>query len=380
VKRLVLAAILTNAALLTLCGSAYAQQDWSYAQERDDARRERAEQREEARRQRDEARRQRQEQREEWREERQDRWEEWRDRGGRRDGVHLRILRDYHLAAGATASEPIVIIGGSATIDGRAEQDVVVIGGTLRAGPTAVIGGDAVAVGGNALIDPSAQIAGDIERTTIAWPTVDFGWGAVPNGWWALVGFGAMVLRLGIILFVSLFTVWLAPGWIDRTGVRLSGAGGSSLVLGVVTQLLFVPALIVVTIALAITIVGIPLLLLLPFAVAGMGLLWVAGFAAVAVRIGARLRGQGRGPSHSPTLDLLTGFFATTIVTVAAHFLALGPSWMGPMAWMTGIVGFVVEYAVWTLGLGAALAAWLGGRQDTPPAIPIMPEPAPSTM
>jgi hypothetical protein len=375
VKRLILVL-----ALLAAAAPAFAQQDWSYAEEREQRERERQERREEIRRERREQREEARDRRREQQQARQDRWEEWRDRGGRNDGVHLRIFRDYHLAAGATATEPVVVLGGSATIDGRAERDVVVIGGTLRAGPTAVIGGDAVAVGGEAIIDPSAQIAGEIERTTITWPTVDFGWGAMPNGWWALVGFGSMVLRLGIVLFVSLFMVWLAPGWIDRIGARLSGAGGSSLVLGVVTQLLFVPALIVVAIALAITIVGIPLLLLLPFVVAGVGLLWVAGFAAVAVRIGARLRGQGPGPSTSPTLDLLTGFFATTIVTVASHFLAFGPSWMGPMAWMMGVAGFVVEYVVWTLGLGAALTVWLGGRQGAPPPIPIMPEPAPSTM
>jgi hypothetical protein len=375
VKRLILAL-----ALLTAAAPAFAQQDWSYAEEREQRERERQERREEVRRERREQREEARERRREQQEDRRDRWEEWRNRGGRSDGVHLRILRDYHLAAGATASEPIVVVGGSATIDGRAEQDVVVIGGTLRAGPTAVIGGDAVAVGGDAIIDPSAQIAGDIERTTISWPRADFGWGGMPDGWWAVVGFGSMVLRLGIILFVSLFIVWLAPGWIERAGSRLSGAGGTSLVLGIVTQLLFVPALIIVAIAMAITIVGIPLLLLLPFVVAGMGLLWVAGFAAVAVRIGARLRGQGRGPSQSPTLDLLTGFFATTIVTVAAHVVALGPSWMGPMAWMVGMVGFAVEYVVWTLGLGAALTAWMGGRRDTPPAIPIMPEPAPSSL
>jgi hypothetical protein len=375
VKRLMLALV-----LLTAAAPAFAQQDWSYAEERRQEREQREREREEIRRERREQREEARERREEQSQDRRDRWQEWRDRGGRNDGVHLRILRDYYLASGAIASEPIVVVGGSATIDGRAEQDVVVIGGTLRAGPTAVIRGDVVTVGGDAIIDPSAQVSGDIERTTITWPTVDFGWGSVPNGWWALVGFGSMVLRLGLVLFVSLFMVWLAPGWIDRIGGRLSGAGGSALALGLVTEVLFVPVLIVVAIAMAITIVGIPLLLLLPFFVAGVGLLWVAGFAAVAVRIGARLRGQGSGPSSSPTLDLLTGFFATTIITVAAHFLALGPSWMGPMAWMMGVAGFVVEYVVWTLGLGAALTAWLGGRRDTPPAIPIMPEPAPSTM
>jgi hypothetical protein len=51
---------------------------------------------------------------------------------------------------------------------------------------------------------------------------------------------------------------------------------------------------------------------------------------------------------------------------------------MGPIAWMVGVAGFLVEYLAWTLGLGAALTVWLGGRRDTPPAIPIMSEPAPS--
>ena len=49
----------------------------------------------------------------------------------RHDGVHLRILNDYELPAGATSREPIVIIAGSATIDGRAQDDVVSIVGIL---------------------------------------------------------------------------------------------------------------------------------------------------------------------------------------------------------------------------------------------------------
>jgi hypothetical protein len=73
---------------------------------------------------------------------RREEWERWRRDG--HDGVHLRMLRNYYLAADATASEPIVVVGGDATIDGHADDDVVVIGGTLRLGPKAVVGGDVV--------------------------------------------------------------------------------------------------------------------------------------------------------------------------------------------------------------------------------------------
>ena len=89
----------------------------------------------------------------------------------RRDGVHLRILNDYELPAGATSREPIVIIAGSATINGRAEDDVVVVGGTLRVGPKAVIRGDVVAIGGEAIIDPAARFPARSTRRRSSDPT-----------------------------------------------------------------------------------------------------------------------------------------------------------------------------------------------------------------
>src|SRR5688500_17148023 len=134
----------------------------------------------------------------------------------RRDGVHLRILKDYELLATVTSREPIVVIGGSATINGRAEDDVVVIGGTLRVGPTAVVRGDVVAIGGESIIDPAAQITGEINQTAVIGPDWDLGgldWGT--SGWWATFAFGATLLRLGIVLSVALLLTVVAPDWIN---------------------------------------------------------------------------------------------------------------------------------------------------------------------
>src|SRR5262245_55633366 len=63
------------------------------------------------------------------------------------DGVRILVLRDYHLAAGETARGPIIVLGGAATIDGHADDDVVVLGGRLKVGPQAVVDGDVVSVG-----------------------------------------------------------------------------------------------------------------------------------------------------------------------------------------------------------------------------------------
>ena len=44
-------------------------------------------------------------------------------------GARILVLKDYHLGAGETARGPIVVVGGSATIDGHADDDVVGVGG-----------------------------------------------------------------------------------------------------------------------------------------------------------------------------------------------------------------------------------------------------------
>jgi hypothetical protein len=338
--------------------------DWSSS--RSDVRRAQREARQEAREAAREARREAR---------------EMRGSGQSHDGVHFRFLKNYTLAAGAVADELIVVVGGSATINGRAEDDVVVIGGTLRVGPTGVIRGEAASVGGEVIVDPAGQVLGQIDETAIVWPSLDLGWGTVSDGWWAVASFAAMLARLGIVLVVSLIITWVAPRWTDTIGLRVSNAPAASLFTGIVCQVLFVPLVIVVSIILAISIVGIPVLLLgLPLFLAGTALFWTAGFAGVVARLGARLRGQASGYSTSPTLDLLTGFAVVSMLTVTAHVLALGPWWTAPTSFGLNLTGTLVEWVVWTLGLGAALTSSLASRSDAPPAIPIIPAAAPSTL
>jgi hypothetical protein len=246
VTRLILAVAIVLSAVPAF---AQAEAEWTPEERREQTRQER---REEAQRRREEAR----EQREERREERREQWERWRREG--RDGVHLRMLRDYYLSADATASEPIVVLGGDATIDGRADNDVVVIGGTLRLGPKAVVSGDVVTVGGEAVIDPAATVRGKIDTAVVVWPNLDFGFGWSMwgwGGWWPFAAVSATVLRLSLVLSISLLLTVVTPGWIRSMGVRASSALSSG-ILGAIAEVLFVPALLAVVIGLTISIVG----------------------------------------------------------------------------------------------------------------------------
>src|SRR3954470_14360623 len=73
------------------------------------------------------------------------------------EGAHIVLGQDYHLAEGSTATEKVVVLGGSATIDGHAEDDVVVMGGSIRLGPKSVVDGDVSVIGGELDRDSTAQ-------------------------------------------------------------------------------------------------------------------------------------------------------------------------------------------------------------------------------
>jgi hypothetical protein len=339
---------------------AQAEADWTDQERREDAR------------QRQEARDAARERREEQREARRERWERWRREG--RAGVHFRMFRDYYLPTAATVSEPIVVIGADATIDGRADDDVVVIGGTLRLGPKAVVGGDLVSVGGEAVIDPAATVRGKVDTAVVVWPEVEWGvgwpvwsWsGWSWRGWVPLAALSATVLRLSLVLIVSLLLTVVAPGWIRSMGIRASSVFSSGL-LGAAAEIMFIPVLIAVVIGLVISIVGIPLLGAIPLALALGALAWTGGFAAAAACLGARLRGSSVATSSSLVTDVLIGFVAIAAVTIVAHVISLGHGWMTPLGWMTRAAGAAIEYVAWTIGLGAALSGRFVRANGMPP-------------
>jgi hypothetical protein len=304
------------------------------------------------------------------REERREQWERWRREG--RDGVHFRMFRNYYLSADAIASEPIVVIGGNATIDGRADNDVVVVGGTLRLGPKAVVNGDVVTVGGEAVIDPAATVRGKVDTAVVVWPNFDFGFGwpmANWGGWWPFAAVSATVFRLSLVFAVSLLLTVVAPRWIRSTGIEATSVVSSGL-LGAIVEILFVPALFAVVIGLIISIVGIPLLGAIPFALALGALAWTGGFAAAAVSLGARLRGSTVARSSSLVADLVIGFVAITALTILAHVISFGPGWLTPFGWMSRAAGIAVEYVAWTIGLGAAISARFVKSPSMPPPVP----------
>jgi hypothetical protein len=290
-------------------------------------------------------------------------------RGNR--GARIRIGGSYTLEEGAVVRGPLLIVGGSNRINGTVEDDVVTIGGSVQIGPTAVIEGDLRSIGGSVSIAPEAQIRGEVTDVVSIgrgdFPIEVGGLGDIGSRAWAWLAAWLTVLRLSFVLIAGVLLAAFGPFWMQSIGIRISQAPGWSLVTGFATELLITPAVVALSIALIITIVGIPLLLGIPVLLAVLVLLWIAGFTAVAIRVGGAFTG---GRSDATVRPFLLGFVAICGLSLLSQMLLLVPS-AGALAAVLGGLGLAIEYVAWTLGLGAALlTAFNRHGAVVPPPLP----------
>jgi hypothetical protein len=303
--------------------------------------------------------------------------DEWRPRRrSRGDGLHLRIAKDYYLPADQVVTRRVVIVGGAATIDGTVEDDFVVIGGSVRVGPTAHIRGDLTTVGGAVIVAAGADVTGQIHDVSVVWPELRFvlrDWiRGADRGWWAVLSLLGNIFRLTLVMIAACVLAFVAPGWIGRIARRSSEVPLAAGLAGFAAQVLFVPVLAVTVAALVITLIGIPLLLLVPFVLLGLAVVWLAGFAAVAAHIGRRFRSRTGGDAIDvPVFDIACGVALLGVLSVIGSILALGPAAFGPAAAACAAAGVAIEYLAWTVGLGAALLAPFRPRWNIePPPLP----------
>ena len=147
---------------------------------------------------------------------------------------------------------------------------------------------------------------------------------------------------------------------------------------GLAAQVLCVPAIVLISTVLLVSIVGIPLLLLMPFVVLALLVAGLVGFTGVGYAIGERVahRDDRRSPS-SLIVPLVTGLAVVWAFTLVARLLGLGGA---PLRFIVSgvlIVGVIIEYVAWTVGLGGVLLSRFRRRSPMPPAGPFEPEPPP---
>jgi hypothetical protein len=292
-----------------------------------------------------------------------------------RRGDRLRFGGDVRVDEDETITGDVVVIGGSARIDGEVRGEVVVVGGSAELGPRAVITRDLAVIGGVLQRAEGARVQGQLHEIGVG--ELDFGDFAPWRDWrrGSMRGFTrtfALMSTLGrvaILCVLGALVMLLARQYVEKTSLRAAAEPLKAGAVGFLAQLLFLPVLLVTIVILIITLIGIPLLLLIPFALLGLCAIALLGFTSMAYRIGQFVSERFGWGLSGPYAATVLGVLVIVSPLLLGRLLSLIGGPIMPIAFGLFVIAFIVEYLVWTIGFGAVALARLD--RPRPPAAPV---------
>ena len=308
---------------------------------------------------------------------------------GRSRRAAVRIGQDYRLRAGDDVRD-VVMIAGNATIEGRVDQDVVVVLGAVRIGSTAVIDQNLVVIGGSTVVEPGAIVNRDLvvvgggfeappefmpggEHIVIGtmmggqleslgtWFSRGLLWGrlvvpSLPWVWGAVAIFFLFYLALNVVFDKPVVT---CAGTLAARPLTAFGVG-------LLVLLLIGP----ISLLLAVSVIGIAVI---PFVLCALLAGWIVGKVAVMRWIGM---------SVVPESDPGGGAWDPDTVRVSPHRAYGARSFvigfaLITLAYMVPVLGIVMWAIVGVLGLGSASLSFISAyrRENPKPVAPPAAEP-----
>ncbi len=269
----------------------------------------------------------------------------------------------------------VVVFANSARIEGgKVHGDVTAIGGSLSLDSDAEIMGSAVSMGGTVERHEDAVIRGDIVEVPFApnfnfdiWPSI-----AMSAHKGHLAGFKVSTFRrtmkimwqIFLVLLIGLLgclVMLLAPRLLQRVEQKVVQEPWKSGLVGFLGQMLFIPLFVIVLVVLLVSIIGIPLAILwIPMAILGCLLVSFLGYSAVALRIGRWAEQRFGWNLGGPYVALLFGVILINGWAIAGEALSWGWGPLKIISFMFVFMSFILCYATWTIGFGAALLTRFG--------------------
>lgn len=282
-------------------------------------------------------------------------------RDPRRSGrERVRIFGDVVVDEDETIEGQVVAVLGSVRVNGEVGNEVVAVLGSVDLGPKAVVRGDVVSIGGRVRRAAGAQIRGGVTEVSIGGATrhlsvgpwfgpgdIDFGFDGLPR----LLGSTARLLLLVLLGGVALV---FARGSVERSAERVAENPPKAMLVGLTAGLLAAPVFVLTAFVLVITLIGIPLLLLLPFAAIWLLLLALVGFTGTACVVGQAVRRRVGIASGGAFLNVCFGLLAIVSPLLIGRLLGVA-SWDNPISWLLVFIGTALEFLAWTTGFGAVL-------------------------
>jgi len=284
-------------------------------------------------------------------------------------GDIVRFSGDVTVGRDERVDGDVVSIFGSAAVDGEVTGDLVVLMGPLNLGPDALVRGDLVVVGGRLTRAPGARVLGDLNEVALRGRgVVRRGDADTPRGWLfgllrpGLGGLAATVARIILMLLGAVIVLAVGRAAVERIAVRTATAPARAGLVGVAAELLFTPLLVVTIVVLAVSIIGIPLILLVPFAVVMVMCGAFIGYTGLAYQVGGALMRRLGRTDRSAYAAVAFGVVAFAGLTLLAKLAGLVGGFVlgGPLV----ALGYLVEYVAWTVGFGAAILVTVDWQRE----------------
>jgi hypothetical protein len=299
---------------------------------------------------------------------------EWR----RKSGAKVNVFGGLEVGEDERVTDAVVAIGGDVDVRGEVDDDVVAVLGSVRLGPRAVVRGSVTSVGGRITQERGAEVRGDVNEVRLSgrpWHHAGGHWAPwvgrdMFSSWFSLL---ATLIRIGLVMLLALIVAVVASGPTERISRRVAADPWVSGFVGLLAQVLFVPVLVLTVVFLAISIVGIPLLVLVPFALVALLFGVLMGFTGVARRVGE----WAVGPHKGPLVATMVGVAVITAGAIVTRIVWLIPGPIAPLAFILWMIALFIEYIAWTVGLGALLLTRFGTRGPSTPPLDVVPPPVP---
>lgn len=316
--------------------------------------------------------------------------------------LKLHVDEDVHVAAGETVDGTLVVVQGDARVDGDVAGSIVVVDGTLRLGDESRVRGD-VRLAHSTLQRDGGTVDGEVVnvdrqerdleseirsqvrdeiRTELRNEIRNAGRRASRGSSGLFSPFRSVFGALGGLLenlvtvlvlgLVGMGIVAFAPRNLDTVAETARRAPGRAAMVGLAGTFLLIPVWLLGAIALAVSIVGIPVMIawlpLFPLAALAAALL---GYLAVARNVGEWLSDSGyrytdRIRKSNPVHTMFGGVLALAIFFIAANVLRVVP-FIGFFRGLITFAGVVFSIVAMQIGFGAVLLTRAGRRREHQP-------------
>lgn len=220
------------------------------------------------------------------------------DRGPRRrkplSNTILKVGEDLRVGRAERVLGDAIVFAGDLRIEGEVTGDAIVVGGDLEIGRGARIVGQAIAVGGRVESSAGAQVGDTVAFSLL--PRLQTIQQGMPAGW----ALATDVAILGLILLVAGGVLAAAPRRFERVAAQIDAAWAPCLGVGVLALTGGSFAVLVATLLLAMTFIGLPVAVITG---AALGLVLLAG-AVAGIAAAGRLAPGGSGSAPATRLAL----------------------------------------------------------------------------